>query len=59
MTTFVIKPGELSLEDCRFIFENEVHFELDPACFDAINRSADTVQKWIDEAGKMDPAVSH
>ena len=43
MTTFIIKPGQLSLQDCRYIFENEVELTLDSYCFDAINRSAQTV----------------
>jgi histidine ammonia-lyase len=49
MTKFIIKPGQLSLQDCRFIFENDVHFELDAGCFDAINQSAQTVQDVIDQ----------
>lgn len=49
MKKFVIKPGELTLQDCRFIFENDVQFELHSNCFDAINEAAETVQKVIDE----------
>ncbi|WP_444998047.1 histidine ammonia-lyase [Aliikangiella sp. IMCC44359] len=49
MNSFLIKPGQLSLNDCRFIFENKVQLELDPSCFDNINRSAETVQQVIDE----------
>lgn len=49
MNTFLIKPGQLSLQDCRFIFENNVKFELDSSFFDAINQSAMTVQKVIDD----------
>jgi len=49
MNKFVIKPRQLSLQDCRFIFENKVQFELDPSCHSAINQSAETVQKVIDD----------
>jgi len=49
MNKFIIKPGQLTLQDCRYIFNNEVHFELDPSCFDAIHQSAQTVQQVIDE----------
>ena len=49
MKTFIIKPGQLSLQDCRMIYENDVKFELDPSCFDGINQSAQTVQQVIDE----------
>jgi len=46
---FIIKPGQLSLKDCREIFENEVKLELDPSCFDLVNRAAQTVQQVIDD----------
>ncbi|PHS15283.1 MAG: histidine ammonia-lyase [Kangiella sp.] len=46
---FTIKPGQLSLKDCREIFENEVKLELDPSCFDLVNRAAQTVQQVIDD----------
>ena len=49
MNKFVISPGRLTLQDCRYIFENNVKFELDPNCFDAVNRSAQTVQDVLDE----------
>ncbi len=49
MKVFIIKPGQLSLQDCREIFENEVKLELDPSCFDLINRAAQTVQQVIDD----------
>ncbi len=49
MNTFIIKPGQLSLQDCRFIFENKVKLELDPDCFESINQSAMMVQKVIDD----------
>lgn len=49
MKIFNIKPRQLSLQDCRFIYENEVQFELDPNCFDVINQSAKVVQTVIDE----------
>jgi len=49
MSTFIIKPGQLTLQDCRFIFENNVQFELDPGCFAAVNQSAEIVQKVIDD----------
>ncbi|MFT6735003.1 MAG: histidine ammonia-lyase [Polaribacter sp.] len=47
--TFIIKPGQLSLKNCREIFENEVKLELDPSCFDLINSAAETVQQVIDD----------
>jgi len=49
MTIFTIKPGQLTLEDCRFIFENDVQFELASSCYDKVNRAAATVQQVIDE----------
>jgi histidine ammonia-lyase len=49
MNQFIIKPGKLSLSDCRTIFENQVQFTLDQSCFELVNRSAETVQKVIDE----------
>ncbi len=49
MKTFIIKPGQLSLKDCRKIFENEVKLDLDPNCFELINRAAQTVQQVIDD----------
>ncbi len=49
MTQFIIKPGQLSLNDCRNIYQNDLTFSLDPSCVEAINRSAHTVQNVIDE----------
>ncbi|MGX5173602.1 histidine ammonia-lyase [Aliikangiella sp. IMCC44653] len=49
MTTFTIKPGQLSLKDCRYIYTNPVKFALDKSAFNAINASAQTVQDVIDE----------
>jgi len=49
MQTFIIKPGELTLKDCRFVYENQVQFELDATCEKAINQSAQCVQNVIDE----------
>jgi len=49
MKIFTIKPGHLSLQDCRFIFENDVQFKLDPNCFDQINCAAKTVQQVISD----------
>ncbi|MBV1909153.1 MAG: histidine ammonia-lyase [Kangiellaceae bacterium] len=49
MPKFIIKPGQLTLRDCRFIFENELEFELEQSSFNAINQSAKTVQQVIEE----------
>ncbi|MDH5434782.1 MAG: histidine ammonia-lyase, partial [Gammaproteobacteria bacterium] len=49
MNKFLIKPGQLSLKDCRFIYENELQFELHEDCFPLINHSSDVVQQVIDE----------
>jgi len=49
MNKFLIKPGQLSLQDCRYIFENDVQFELDSSCFESVNLAAQTVQNVIDE----------
>ncbi len=49
MQKFIINPGQLTLKDCRFVFENKVHFELSQSCEQAINQSAHCVQKVIDE----------
>ncbi len=49
MKKFTIKPGQLTLDDCRFIFENDVQFQLDSNCFDQVIRAAATVQKVIDD----------
>lgn len=49
MTPFVIKPGHLTLQDCRYIYENPVELILDSDSFEAINESAQTVQKVLDE----------
>ena len=49
MKKFTIKPGQLTLKDCRFIFENDVQFELDSSCYDQINRAAEAVQQVIDD----------
>ena len=49
MNTFTIEPGQLSLQDCRYIFENKVKLELDPSCFELIEKAAQTVQKVIDD----------
>ena len=49
MNKFTIKPGQLTLKDCRFIYENEVQFELESGCYDKINRAAATVQQVIDD----------
>ncbi len=49
MSTFVIKPGQLSLQDCRYIYHNEVTLALDESCFNAVELSAQAVQNVIDE----------
>ena len=48
MQTFIINPGQLSLSDCRAIYENPVKLELASSCHQAIKESAQTVQKIID-----------
>ncbi len=48
MKTFLIKPGQLSLQDCRHIYENPVKLSLDVESHDKINLSAQTVQEVLD-----------
>jgi histidine ammonia-lyase len=49
MTTFTIKPGQLSLADCRHIYTTPVKLALHSDAYEAINASAQTVQNVIDE----------
>ncbi len=49
MQKFTIKPGQLSLEDCRLVYENPVQFELAESCEAAINQAADNVQQIIND----------
>lgn len=43
MKPFLLKPGELTLDDLRKVQRNHVPIELDPACFEKINAAQKTV----------------
>ncbi|MDQ7050356.1 MAG: histidine ammonia-lyase [Enterobacterales bacterium] len=49
MQKFIINAAQLTLKECRFVFENQVQFELAQSYEQAINESAHCVQEVIDE----------
>lgn len=44
-----IQPGQLTLTDLRRVRRGSVHIELDPGCFEAMDRSAETVSRVLAE----------
>lgn len=49
MKSFLLKPGQLTLADCRRIYQKHLPIELDSGCREAVARSADTVARVISE----------
>ena len=45
----IIRPGQLTLNDLRRVRQGGLRIELDPACFDAMDKSADTVSRVLAE----------
>lgn len=52
MTKINIIPGKFSLQQARLIHAGPVHLELDPSCFEKIQKSVETVQSVI-EGGRV------
>jgi len=48
-TKLNIKAGHLSLNDLRVIYEGPVFLDLEPDCWEGVARSADAIQRIIDE----------
>ncbi|MDR3477149.1 MAG: histidine ammonia-lyase [Gammaproteobacteria bacterium] len=46
---FILKPGQLTLEDIQLLLDEETTLELHPDCIEAINQSAKVVSKIIEE----------
>ncbi len=49
MNTFLLKPGKLTLADCRRIYQGHLAIELDSSCREAVAKSSDTVARVISE----------
>ncbi|OGT30870.1 MAG: histidine ammonia-lyase [Gammaproteobacteria bacterium RIFCSPHIGHO2_12_FULL_35_23] len=49
MKKFILKPGQLTLTDIRFIINNEVHLELDPISLTRIHQSRQVVKNVLDQ----------
>jgi histidine ammonia-lyase len=46
-TTFILRPGQLTLAELRRARDGHFHFELDPGCWDEVRAGAATVEKIV------------